>query len=363
MPSDNPNKQRIVVICGADGLFVPAIEALGDDTFSVERTLSVYRGIAAFAQNPADIAVIDIDALNEGEMDCLRVLRDVNPSVRILVVFTMANRLRAAHALEQGADAMLQQPFYPAEFGAIVRRWSAAKRQDAAIDNREHRAALARLALGTAHEVNNPLCTLSGWLQMMELDDSRSAKERERFASMREEADRIAKVVENLLAFGEDSPSHQDAVNIDQLLAGIAGEMKDRAADVRVEADLAAPEARVFGDRELLGRALRMLMEDAIAACNGDGRITVRSQPKGRLVAVSVRDNGRHIPRDALENLFEPYRHMPRMGESLSLAYPAVYGIVRCHGGDVTVSSDAKNGTEFILTLPVQPSLVRESAP
>jgi len=350
-----PSPIRFLVVCEEAGPLVSVLVEAGVREEDIESTASLYRAVASFAQRPAGGVVVDLDLVDRSGMDCIRLFTEIHPPVRILALFSQANRRRAADALAAGAECTLLQPFYPSELAAVVRRWRAPARETAAegIAPAAHLAALARLAKGTAHEINNPLTTLSGWLQMMELDAGRSVEERKRLASMREEADRIAAVVEHLLAFGEDTLAERAPVDLGAVLSDLVEAARNRAGKATVECRLEADRTSVTGDERLLRRACGLLLDDALAACNGGGTVFVGLRSGGEnAVEVVIRDSGRPLPREHLAHLFEPYRCPARLGEGAGLAYPAVHGIVRCHGGEVAVTSNERNGTEFRLRLP-----------
>jgi len=352
---DERGGMSVLLLGQEEGLFVPLSESLRRDGFRVELVGNLYRAVAQFARQPADVAAVDLDPLDQSELSAIRILRELSPDALIVGVFSQLHRPRAALALKLGADVCLLQPFYPGEFSAVLRRWAARleQRRSARKAHEEHLAALSRLAKGIAHEINNPLTTLCGWLELMEAEQERPEAERERLASMRAEAERIARVVERLLAFGELPPKHRAPVDIDALLAELVEQTRSRAEGVRVEAELRSGGALVWGDEGQLRKACALLLDDALAALNGQGSVSVRTRMlEGNQVELTVHDTGRQIQAADLSKLFEPYAVMPRIGETMSLAYPAIYGIFRSHGGELSVSSDRERGTEFQVRLP-----------
>lgn len=353
---DSVRKLNVLVICADEGPIPPSLEPLAAEGFVVERTPNVFRAVAGFARNPADMAVIDVDTLGNSELECVRIFRELNKDAFILAVFSQIHRQKAAEALRLGADATLLQPFYPNEILMMLRRWAErlASRQSSEVDYQQHLDSLARLAKGTAHEINNPLTTLSGWLQMMETDEKRDAKERRRLVSMREEADRIAKVVERLLAFGQEVPPERVPVDMNLVVSELLDDLRKRANGVAMDIKLQPGGALVMGNDKMLRQACKMMFDDALAAVDSQGKIAVRTRTTRQgFFELSVCDDGRTIPAEELQRAFEPYSTMPRAGEAMSLAYPAIYGIMRSHGGDLVLKSDDEHGTEFLARLPV----------
>jgi len=347
---------NVLVVCADEGPVLPLLEPLTQEGFLLEQTGNVFRAVAGFAKKPADMAIVDVDPLGNSELECVRIFRELNKDAFILVLFSQNYRQKAAEALRLGADATLLQPCYPSEILVMLRRWAdrSAVRRSTEMGYQQHLDSLARLAKGTAHEINNPLTTLSGWLQMMEVDEKRDPKERRRIISMREEADRIARVVERLLAFGQEPPTERAAVDVNAMVSELVEELRKRANGVAIDAKLQPGGALVMGNDRMLRQACKMMLDDALAAVDSEGRISVRTRlTRQGFFELSVRDDGRRIPADELQRVFEPYSTMPRAGEAMSLAYPAIYGIMRSHGGDLVLKSDDEHGTEFLARLPV----------
>lgn len=345
---------RLLAVCPDEGRFAPALEQLGRHGFEVAREPSVYRAVARFARRPADLAAVHLEGLAESELECIRVLRDLHPGAYIVAAFPTEDRRNAGRAVTVGADAYLLEPFYPEELVSLVRRGARridTKREERQ-DYRHHLEALARLAKGTAHQINNPLATLSGWLQMMKSEYSRRPEERQRLASMQEEVERIARVVERLQAFGQETPPECRPVDLNSLVAGEVRELRSGGRDLRLDADLEARGAVVWANEKLLRQACRLLLEEACRAAPGDGvAVTTRLTEEG-VVELAVTERDGRLSAEEAERLFEPYAASSGSNGRAGLAYPAAYGIVRSHGGDMTVSSDRGRGTTVLVRLP-----------
>jgi len=357
---DAKSALTVLLLCRDPGPFLPALDALKAEGLRIRCANNVYRAVADFAREPADVAIVELDGLEGSEFECIGIFRELNREVYILAVFSPAYRHKAAEAVKLGADSCLPEPFYPVELTSIAKHLvqRAAGSREAHRDYREHLAALARLAKGIAHEVNNPLTTLSGWLEMMESDGTLTAEERERVASMREEAHRIAKVVQRLVAFAQEPLEGGSPVDVNAVLAELLEEMSKRAKGTRVEARLQAAGAVVWGDESLLRQACKALLDEAMAALGGGGTLSVQTRAAQQdYLELSIRDDGRPIPAEQLQHIFEPYGSLSRGDEAMDMAYPAAYGIIRGHGGELTVSSDEQRGTEFVVRLPRMPTV------
>ena len=355
-PNENVCRSPLALLLSADADSLRAAhEALREGGCSVRSETSVYRAVASFASNPADIALLDLDALDERQLECVGIFREINPDALILCLFSPDRRRFAAESVRRGADSCLAQPFYPGELETLLRRWAyrVERRILALASQRDNLDSLARLARGTAHEINNPLTTLSGWMQMM-ADEAGDRKRKNRLNSMLEEADRVAAVVRRLLDFGQEKPEELMPVDLNALLTSLLDEMESKHTETKIERNLCDGAALTLGDAAALRQACSMMLRDCAAALDEEGVVSVSTarRPDGK-IELKISDNGRLIPPEMIENIFEPYNTAPRAGgDESSLAYPAIFGIIRSHGGDISVKSDRRSGTVFTALLP-----------
>ena len=355
MPPNEENPEMglsILVVSKDQDRFLPAVQRLGEQGHASESTTSVYRAVANFARRPADVVVVDLDSLENAESECVRIFREFNRDVCIVAVFSQEHRQKAAEALRLGADVALLQPFYTAELVSMMTRW--AERVKSFRDARkDHLGVLRRLAGGVAHEIDNRLTPLCGWLQMMESEEGRDAEERTRLVSMRNDAFQIAQVVKRLSAFAQGPPEERSLVDMNALLSELVKDVCRRKPGVQVEARLTEEAAMVWGNHDMLREASQILLDHSVDALKGNGALVVQTRlTADNFVEMVVQDNGRRIPKEQLARIFEPYGSTSCSGEGTSLAYPAVHGIIRGHGGQACVTSDEERGTEFLVRLP-----------
>lgn len=344
------------LVVGADAeSILAAAQALRDKGCSVHTEASVYRAVAHFTALPADLTIIDLDSLEAQQLEFINIFRDINPDTIILAIFSPENRRMAAEAVKRGADASMAQPFYPQELENLASRWAdRAQRRTAALEYKQANLdSLARLARGIAHEINNPLTTLSGWLQMM-IDEADDKKLKNRLNSMLEEADRVASVVGGLLDFGQENPEELRPVDLNALLVDLSEEIKRSFPKISIHEEYQAANPLVMGDARALKQACSMILHDGAAAIDGEGVLSLSTErtADGKIKLI-ISDNGRFIPPENLENIFEPFHFSSRAGgDKPSLVYPAVYGIIRSHRGEISVRSDQSGGTAFTALFP-----------
>jgi len=351
----------LIVLTLVDASTQSDLEQLAPAKEDLVHTSDVYRLITFFAQRPADAVLIDLDFLTERDVEVFRVLREIRDDVFIFVLFSLAQREMAAQALGAGADAYLINPFYPSELTALLERaqrhraLSSKAEAVVAPDGRmQQMEPLARLAGAIAHEVNNPLATISGWVQMLLDECSADDPRRRTFGLLSEETTRIADVVRNLLAFSQQQPAQKELIDLNALITEtIDGDPTLRREDAKVVQKLTPRLPVILGDpiqlRDACGHIFRAAMYG-----NGHREITVTTEaapPED--VRLSVFSPKLVIPQKDRRKIFEPFFQPSMWGEGAGLGLAAAYGVVAGHGGDVQVASDERGGTLFSVTLPV----------
>ena len=197
--------------------------------------------------------------------------------------------------------------------------------------DRQHRdrlTELGALAATVAHDVRNPLNTISMAVAMADADTRREVGDQVR---------RIARLADDLLAYAK--PWAVEPAPVDP--AELAGACLGRPVPV-------SPGLRVRADRHQLRRALDNLVENARLA--GDGRIGIEIEDAGATVCIHVCDNGPGIPAELRGRLFQPFVSRRAGGTGLGLAIVA--RIMEAHGGSVALAARPGWTTCFTLTLP-----------
>jgi two-component system NtrC family sensor kinase len=216
-------------------------------------------------------------------------------------------------------------------------------------------AAVGELVAGVAHEVNNPLSSISAFAQLLLRDGDLSAQQRESIEVIRGETMRASQVVKDLLAFARRSEAQSAPLDLN----GVVGrtlrmrQYQFSEASVRVESDLAADLPAVMGDARQLQQVCLNLLTNAVQAMSpGGGALHVRTYQANDLVRLEVKDTGPGISVDARAHIFEPFFTTKKEGEGTGLGLSVSYGIVTSHGGKIEVVDTGPAGTTFRVTLP-----------
>ena len=217
-------------------------------------------------------------------------------------------------------------------------------------------SALGELVAGVAHELNNPLTVLIGTADLLEAEAT--GPMREHVELMREAARSAQSVVRGLLTFGRKMPLEKTRVDLAQLtervLALTFGEL--HVAEVTIHKAIAPGLPPVWADANQLQQVLVNLVNNARQAMEeveGERRLELSVQPAEEdRVRIQITDTGAGIPEDVLPKVFDPFVTTKPDGTGLGLSIS--YGIVREHGGTLTVESTVGKGTTFSIELPIE---------
>ena len=143
----------------------------------------------------------------------------------------------------------------------------------------ERMAALGQIAAGVAHEVNNSLTIVSGWLQILLLQVDRQDKILAPLRLMKEEVGRIASIIHRLLSFGRRTPVEQQLVRVNRLLADVLGlvEYQIRNENIEVLTELCPNLPMVMGDPNQLKQVFLNIVVNARQAMPGGGTLVLTS--------------------------------------------------------------------------------------
>jgi signal transduction histidine kinase len=243
----------------------------------------------------------------------------------------------------------------PDEFGALASEFNAMtaslKRQQEELVESEKLAGIGRLASGVAHELNNPLQVMVGYLSLnRDVPDRRLAGQ---LAAVEAETLRCKAIVEALLEFSRPAASPSPTpVDLRLLCEDVSSGLRVSVPSecLRLSLDGAAV---ALADRSKLRQVVFNLIKNAVEAAGPAGAVEVAMGASGDSVEMSVRDSGPGITPEARARIFEPFFTTKPSGTGLGLAVSRA--IARAHGGDIDVRNGEAGGAVFTLRLPRAP--------
>ncbi len=234
--------------------------------------------------------------------------------------------------------------------------------------------AIGQLAGGIAHDFNNLLTAISGHCDLLLLGHGREDPEFADLEQIRQNANRAAALVGQLLAFSRKQTLKPEQLDLCEVLSDLT-HLLNRLVGEKVEMKLIrvshAPGkdlGRIRADKRQLEQVLMNLVVNARDAMPQGGTIHIETEPvrlaaplqrdrasvpAGDYSVIRVSDGGIGIPHDRLQKIFEPFFTTKRVGEGTGLGLSTAYGIVKQSGGFIFVDSVVGEGTRFTLYFPV----------
>jgi two-component system sensor histidine kinase PilS (NtrC family) len=233
--------------------------------------------------------------------------------------------------------------------------------RDAERQRQERLAAVGEMAAGIAHEIRNPLASMSGSIQLLRRELNLRDDQATLLDIVLRESQRLNDIIRNFLSYAGPQRVSRARVDVARLVREVAAllEQQARAAtpSIRVHVDADQPVHHDV-DEAQVRQVLWNLASNAFKAMPDGGVLHLRAEavlePSGASVRVSVRDEGVGMAAADVERMFQPFQSGFRQGSGLGLAI--VRRIVTDHGGRVSVQSTPGAGTEVVVVLPAQPA-------
>lgn len=223
-----------------------------------------------------------------------------------------------------------------------------ARREQRLLHN-ERMVAIGQLAAGIAHELNNPIGIIRGYLKTMDPKSS-SDTLREEFAILDEEAGHCQRITDELLSYARAGELSLDTVDIRALVTATTERFETAALNVSV--DVRVAEGTVEADAAKLRQVLLNLLTNADLLCEAGAVVQIGGSTQSTHYRIDVIDHGPGVLDQDVAHIFEPFFSKRKGGTGLGLA--VCQGIVRAHGGSIAVLPTPGGGATFRLEIPNQ---------
>jgi two-component system NtrC family sensor kinase len=279
---------------------------------------------------------------------------------RFEVPFVRADQTR-------GISSMLYAPVREAgrviKVLALSRDVTDLRHAEAQLQQAEKLAAMGQLVSGVAHEINNPAAIISGFAQTMMLDEVKP-EHGEMMQMIYDEATRIGRITQNLLAFARAGSKERTLVDVNDVVRRTFALRSYHLSTLNIVAqlDLTQTDPKVWGNSSELQQMLLNLMinaEQALMTVDTPRTLTLRTVGTDRDVTIACIDTGPGIAPDIRERIFDPFFTTKPEGVGTGLGLSICYGIVHDHGGRLTVESEPGEGATFAALLPRDPRTQR----
>lgn len=230
------------------------------------------------------------------------------------------------------------------------------KKLEYAMRQQEKLAAVGQLAAGIAHEIRNPLASISGSIQLLSSSVSYSEEDKKLMNIVLREIDRLNNLISEFLDYVRPQTRIEDPVNLNSLLQEILDFVKNnQKLSQGIEQQLELKAGRlILGHKDKLKQALLNIVINAYQAMdNGDGsviRVSTTDLDLQEKVQLRIEDQGCGMDAANRDRIFEPFHTTKPNGTGLGLAIS--HRILEIHGASIVVESELGKGTSFTIEFP-----------
>jgi signal transduction histidine kinase len=301
-----------------------------------------------------DLILLDVTMPKKDGYEVLKILRESKETADIPVMMVtgrgdIPDKLTGLHL---GAGDYLTKPFDVDELMARVHVHLKGKRGVEEKIKSEKLVALSTMIDGLAHEVRNPLSVIGGFVKILL---KKTPPEDPRFqyvAAISREVGRLERMINDIsslkrLKIGEKSPLPANNL-IRQSMQEMSGKLSTQ--EIALVLDLEPADTKVLADGKHFKLGIVKIVQNAIDAMPGGGKITIRTRRVAEGLSISIIDTGRGIKEEDRRFVFDPFFTSKMEGAGLGLTM--ALKIFQAHGGNISIRSDPGKGTEVIILCP-----------
>ncbi len=234
---------------------------------------------------------------------------------------------------------------------------------------RQRLAAVGEMAAGIAHEIRNPLASMSGSIQLLREELPLSEEQAQLMDIVLRESERLNQTIGSFLAYARPQRAAASRLDMRSVVEDAAALLRN-SAEVRaahhLEVDVPAEPVWYDADENQMRQIIWNLATNGLRAMQGGGKLRLSAYAEqdssGRPeIVLAVHDEGCGIPADEIDSIFQPFRSTFERGTGLGLA--TVHRIVTDYNGTIQVSSTVGSGTSMRVRLPGQHEVAEGAAP
>ena len=225
-----------------------------------------------------------------------------------------------------------------------------------ALKQSEKLASMGQLSAGIAHELNNPLGVITMYSNILKDEAPQDDPIRKDLELIVEQANRCKNIVGGLLNFARKNQVRLSETDFNKFVQkSIASIIKPDSITVNFESSLEDPIVMI--DQDQMMQVLTNLEKNAVEAMPNGGNINISLSGNASSVEINLSDTGVGIPKENMEKIFTPFFTTKEIGKGTGLGLPLIYGIVKMHKGQISITSNAipeegPTGTNFKITIP-----------
>jgi two-component system NtrC family sensor kinase len=370
------NNIRLLLVDDEDDFRQTLAKRLTKKGIPPEQAESGETALSILEKKQMDVVVLDVKMPGMHGIEVLEHIKKKHPRTEVIFLTGHAATQDGVDGIKRGAFDYLSKPV---EFEHLLSKIKQAydkvvreeeKRREAEFRKKmrqqmattEKLASLGTLAAGVAHEINNPLAIINesaGWLKLILNREEMAHMPRKKdfelaLNKIETGVDRAKRITHQLLGFAKKDDSVLVEINFRDL-ADEAVQLVHREAmneDIEIVQKIDPNLGTIWSDPYQLRQVLINLLTNAIHATGSGGRITIIIEALNGGITLTVQDNGKGIPKENLDKIFEPFFSTKPPGRGTGLGLFVTRGIIEKLCGTIEVESRLGHGTRFCIRLP-----------
>jgi len=226
----------------------------------------------------------------------------------------------------------------------------------AQISHQEKMASLGMMAAGIAHEIGNPLTSISSMVQVIKRKNS-NEQVADYVSKILKNIERISRIVRELVDFSRPSSYEEAPADINEIIKSAVGIIRydRRSKNLTYELNLDPDLAKTVLVADHLLQVFLNILINAVDASEGYGKIiSVSSFTKNGAIEVRISDQGSGIAEAIQQKIFEPFFTTKEVGKGTGLGLTVSYGFIKKLNGEIKVKSKLGMGSTFVISIPVK---------
>jgi signal transduction histidine kinase len=393
------SKKSILIVEDEELVRLVLEKKLEQEGYHIVTAANGQEAIEKIRQTEFDLVLTDLKLQDITGLEVLEEVKKVFPDTIVVVLTGYGSMSSAIEAMSKGAYYYLNKPCSDEELKITIRRGLEKREASQELKQKnleiletnkkleetlnqlrvtqnqliqaEKMASLGQLLSGIAHEINNPLAGVMGYAQLLLKDPGLEEKVRQSLEKINKEANRINKIIQNLLLFTRGSKPIKRSLQINEVLESV---LELRAVSlaqnhIQVTKNLAPELPEIQGDFYQLQQAFLNIVdnaEEALLKSQRQKNLYISSELISKLppdeillhlplpfIRITLSDNGAGIPEAHLKKIFDPFFTSKEVGKGMGLGLSVSYGIIQVHGGKVDLISQVDQGTSFFVEIPL----------
>lgn len=237
----------------------------------------------------------------------------------------------------------------------IIRDVTQRDLQEAQMRHSEKLATIGHLTAGLAHEIGNPLTSISSLVQLIKRKSS-DEWVIQNLDKVISHIRRISKIVREMVDFSRPSAANIQSISINDSISSAVGIFRydDRAKYTEFDLDLGSELPNILCDPDQINQVILNIIINAVDANGETGKhVWISSKKKGQFVEIGISDEGSGIPEEMLSMIFEPFFTTKEVGKGTGLGLSVSHGIIKNLNGEIVASNRKDKGAQFLIKIPI----------